>query len=148
MALNKENLYTPEPIITNRNKTHHRSTRSILPMSPKLSFKTSRDRSSASMLSLSGPRTPKMARRSMGGKNTEERTVTIKCQRLTADKQYEEVEVEVPEPIYETLRFYNEKNGTPNANGNTNTNENNDLLKGKKSPTTLTMRIKNLFAKS
>ncbi len=36
--------------------------------------------------------------------------VTIKCQRLTPDKRYEEVEVEVPEPIYETLRFYNESN--------------------------------------
>ena len=35
--------------------------------------------------------------------------MTIKCQRLNAEsKQYEEVDVEVPAPIYETLRFYND----------------------------------------
>ena len=30
--------------------------------------------------------------------------ITIKCQRLTADKTYEEVEIEVPAPVYETLQ--------------------------------------------
>ena len=30
--------------------------------------------------------------------------ITIKCQRLTADKMYEEVEIEVPAPVYETLQ--------------------------------------------
>lgn len=43
-------------------------------------------------------------------KQQQERTVTIKCQRLNAEsKEYEEVEVEVPAPVYETLRFYNEQ---------------------------------------
>ena len=38
----------------------------------------------------------------------QEKTVTIKCQRLTADKTYEEIEVEVPAPIYETIQLYND----------------------------------------
>ncbi|CAB4059952.1 unnamed protein product [Lepeophtheirus salmonis] len=56
-----------------------------------------------SLLNLSGatPRTPKTQRKER------ERMVTIKCQRLTLDKRREEVDVEVPAPIYETLRFYN-----------------------------------------
>ncbi len=35
-------------------------------------------------------------------------TIKIKCQRLTADKTYEEIEVEVPAPIYETIQMYND----------------------------------------
>ena len=58
-------------------------------------------------------KTPKCSRRG-GSKNNlnnqEEKTVTIKCQRLTADKTYEEIEVEVPAPIYETIQLYNDKN--------------------------------------
>jgi hypothetical protein len=65
------------------------------PASPKLSFKTNRDRSVSSLLSIGVThRTPKVARRGNGV--TEEKTVTIRCQRLTADKRYEEVDVEVP----------------------------------------------------
>ena len=30
--------------------------------------------------------------------------ITIKCQRLTADKTYEEVEIEVPAPVYKNLQ--------------------------------------------
>ena len=42
-----------------------------------------------------------------GGVGGADKTVTIKCQRLNAEsKQYEEVDVEVPAPIYETLRYY------------------------------------------
>ena len=41
-----------------------------------------------------------------GGVGGADKTVTIKCQRLNAEsKQYEEVDVEVPAPIYETLRY-------------------------------------------
>ena len=61
----------------------------------------------SSLLSLNGPRTPKLSRKSHGNGKNEDKTVTIKCQRLNADKQYEEVDVEVPAPIYDTLRFYN-----------------------------------------
>lgn len=66
----------------------------MTPASPKLSLKTSRDRSVSSLLSIgANHRTPKVARR---GVTVEEKTVTIRCQRLTADKRYEEVDVEVP----------------------------------------------------
>lgn len=71
--------------------------------SPRLNFRTSKERSMSSLLSLSGPRTPKLNRKSRDN----DKTVTIKCQRLNSERQYEEVEVEVPAPIYDTLRFYN-----------------------------------------
>ena len=45
----------------------------------------------SSLLSLSQSRTPKMARKN----NPSEKTVTIKCQRMNADRKFEEVEVEV-----------------------------------------------------
>ena len=46
-----------------------------------------------------------------GGKNNPnavEKTMTIKCQRLTQNRTYEEIEVEVPIPIYETIQLYND----------------------------------------
>ena len=45
-------------------------------------------------------KTPKTSRKTTQG----EKMITIKCQRLTADKTYEEVEIEVPAPVYETLQ--------------------------------------------
>jgi len=50
-------------------------------------------------------KTPKTSRKA-GEKGAEkgEKMITIKCQRLTADKTYEEVEIEVPAPVYETLQ--------------------------------------------
>jgi len=45
-------------------------------------------------------KTPKTSRKTTTG----EKMITIKCQRLTADKMYEEVEIEVPAPVYETLQ--------------------------------------------
>jgi len=77
------------------------------PVVPK-NVKSSRDKSMLSLLSI---RTPKTSRKnqSHSTSNTADKTVTIKCQRLNAEsKQYEEVDVEVPAPIYETLRFYND----------------------------------------
>merc|ERR1719221_2145937 len=47
-------------------------------------------------------KTPKTSRKTTQG----EKMITIKCQRLTADKMYEEVEIEVPAPIYETMQNY------------------------------------------
>eukprot|EP00096_Caligus_rogercresseyi_P015304 TRINITY_DN7759_c0_g1_i2.p1 TRINITY_DN7759_c0_g1~~TRINITY_DN7759_c0_g1_i2.p1 ORF type:complete len:374 (-),score=94.57 TRINITY_DN7759_c0_g1_i2:133-1254(-) len=93
VQLNKENLYTPEPACSAKSLLHlHTSTPSVQP------FKvTSRERS---LLNLSG--TPKTSQQT-----SKERTVTIKCQRLTLDKRREEVDIEVPAPIYETLRIYN-----------------------------------------
>ena len=34
--------------------------------------------------------------------------IKIKCQRLTVDKIYEEVEIEVPAPVFETMQAANE----------------------------------------
>ena len=77
------------------------------PASPKLSFKTNRDRSVSSLLSIGVThRTPKVARRGNGV--TEEKTVTIRCQRLTADKRYEEVDVEVPGKNIDTNEKFGE----------------------------------------
>ena len=47
-------------------------------------------------------KTPKTSRKA--GEKGAEKMITIKCQRLTADKTYEEVEIEVPAPVYETLQ--------------------------------------------
>ena len=148
MALNngKENFYSPEPI------KHSDSTRNVLmaapAMSPKLSFKTSRDRSSASLLSLNGGggggRTPKVPRKSS------ERTVTIKCQRLNAGSgEYEEVEVEVPGPIYETLRFYNGGEGKAAGRTTTTTSDFNKPQQHQpQQSSSMSSRIRSLFARS
>jgi hypothetical protein len=83
-------LFLPEPIHSNP------TLQALSPASPKLSLKTSRDRSVSSLLSLGVThRTPKVARRGVTAAS-EEKTVTIRCQRLTADKRYEEVDVDVP----------------------------------------------------
>jgi hypothetical protein len=103
----------------------------IYTSSPKLSLKTAKQRkSSASMLSL---RMPSLANLTSTGSPTgtvqrraprdhslrrrqqkhEEKTVTIRCQRLNEAREYEEVEVQVPEKVYETLRFYNEQISPP-----------------------------------
>merc|ERR1712079_698130 len=81
------------------------------------SLASNKTRSSTSIPSISGSKTPKSARKksqsaasssSSGAQEHTEKTVTIKCQRLTADKTYEEIEVEVPAPIYETIQLYND----------------------------------------
>ena len=79
----------------------------------------------------------------------------IKCQRLNADsKEYEEVEVEVPQPVYDTLKYYNEADQRMKSGGSRMNPE--DFQRhggpgggagnaGKKS---LTSKIRNLFATS
>lgn len=57
------------------------------------------------------PRSPRNNRRgsmSLRSKHPQDRMIKIKCQRLTQDKIYEEVEIEVPAPIYETLQACND----------------------------------------
>ena len=71
--------------------------------------------SSRNTISITTKKTPKVTRKSAkDGKNgqQEEKMITIKCQRLTADRTYEEVEIEVPAPIYETMQTYTET-GSP-----------------------------------
>eukprot|EP00096_Caligus_rogercresseyi_P012638 TRINITY_DN5359_c0_g1_i1.p1 TRINITY_DN5359_c0_g1~~TRINITY_DN5359_c0_g1_i1.p1 ORF type:complete len:362 (-),score=89.95 TRINITY_DN5359_c0_g1_i1:721-1806(-) len=55
---------------------------------------------------LTGNKTPRSSRKASA--NKPEKVVTLKCQRMTADKTFEEVEIEVPAPIYETIQLYNE----------------------------------------
>ena len=120
--------------------------------SPRLSFKTSKDRSMSSLLSLSQSRTPKMARKN----NPSEKTVTIKCQRMNADRKFEEVEVEVPAPIYETLRFYNSESSASSGMDTTSSrgSRHSGLERGSTTDgfgaktRTLTSRIKSLFGKT
>ena len=58
-------------------------------------------------VSISTTKTPKNNRKAAEKeKEKGEKMITIKCQRLTADKTYEEVDIEVPAPIYETMQNY------------------------------------------
>lgn len=58
-------------------------------------------------ISITTTKTPKNNRKAPEKeKEKGEKMITIKCQRLTADKTYEEVEIEVPAPIYETMQNY------------------------------------------
>jgi len=126
--------------------------------SPRLNFKTSKERSMSSLLSLNGPRTPKLSRRGghgfggNGNKNNEDKTVTIKCQRLNADKQYEEVDVEVPAPIYDTLRFYNSESSASSGLDTTSSRGSRQSDRGEFNVTnknkTFTSKIKSLFGRT
>merc|ERR1719319_2006417 len=90
------------------------------PRSPRLITSSMRSKSStlsstksdSSMLSVSTTKTPKTNRKSPE-KEKGEKMVLIKCQRLTADKTYEEVEIEVPVPVYETMQAYTENGNSP-----------------------------------
>ena len=88
------------------------------PRTPSLHSSRSASLSSKSIPSICslGSKTPKVMRKasmkasssSNGGSTSNvEKTMTIKCQRLTTDGTYEEIEVEVPVPIYETIQLYN-----------------------------------------
>ena len=46
---------------------------------------------------------------SLKSSNGQEKFIKIRCQRLNENKIYEEVEIEVPAPIYETLQASNER---------------------------------------
>ena len=107
----------------------------------------------SSLLSLNGPRTPKLSRKSHAGNGNknEDKTVTIRCQRLNADKQYEEVDVEVPAPIYDTLRFYNSESSASSGLDTTSSRGSRQSDKGEFNVTknkTFTSKIKSLFGKS
>ena len=67
--------------------------------------------------------------------------ITIKCQRLTADKTYEEIEVEVPAPIYETIQLYNDTSNASNSVGGL------AGARGSKDRRSLGAKIRNLFTK-
>ena len=80
------------------------------------SFSRSASLSSSSSLSLPRISSPLSSRRSSlsrgkAASSCPDRMITIRCQRLTIDKIYEEVEIEVPAPIFETLQACNESTG-------------------------------------
>merc|ERR1719510_2284198 len=117
--------------------------------SPRLNFKTSKERSMSSMLSLTSPRTPRISR-----KNQQDKTVTIKCQRLNAEKQFEEVDVEVPAPIYDTLRFYNSESSgsssgldTTSSRGSRQSDHHRNECNLSSKSRTFTSKIRSLFGK-
>lgn len=81
------------------------------PRTPSIHSSRSASLSSKSIPSLAsslGSKTPKASRKASMKANAVEKTMTIKCQRLTKDRTYEEIEVEVPVPIYETIQLYND----------------------------------------
>lgn len=149
--LDKENFnYVSQNHLDKQKLVIHRpaSKSNLHGSSPRLNFKTSKERSMSSLLSLSGPRnhsTPKLARKNG------DKTVTIKCQRLNADKQFEEVDVEVPAPIYDTLRFYNSESSassgldTTSSRGSRQSDK--DAMQMTKNKT-FTSKIRSLFGKS
>jgi len=102
------------PILNQRSKMGSLSSMSMRSKSSTLSS----TRSDSSMQSVNSPKnnkpisitttkTPKNNRKAPEKeKEKGEKMITIKCQRLTADKTYEEVEIEVPAPVYETMQSY------------------------------------------
>jgi len=101
---------------------------------------------SRNTISITTKKTPKVARKT-GNKDKdkqnggqEEKMITIKCQRLTADRTYEEVEIEVPAPIYETMQNYTET-GSPLAGRQSSKSE-------KRGGGGLGTKIKCLFSKT
>jgi len=102
------------PILNPRSKMGSLSSMSMRSKSSTLSS----TRSDSSMHSVHSPKnnnpisitttkTPKNNRKTPDKeKDKGEKMITIKCQRLTADKTYEEVEIEVPAPVYETMQNY------------------------------------------
>ena len=62
----------------------------------------SSNKSNSSVVSISTGKTPVLARRS-ARQVMEEQTVKIKVERLTRDKQVEEVEIEIPVSVYNNM---------------------------------------------
>lgn len=100
---------------------------------------SSKTRSSISIPSISSStgstsKTPKGSRKSSNASNGD-RMITIKCGTLNEDKTYEEIEVEVPAPIYDTMQLYNETSAASSA----------DLARGAKGRRSLGSKLRNLF---
>ena len=105
------------PTLNSRSKMGSLSSMSMRSKSSTLSS-TKSDASMHSVSNTKAPtisittKTPKQNRKTPEKDKTKtEKMITIKCQRLTADRTYEEVEIEVPAPVYETMQNYTE-NGT------------------------------------
>ena len=95
--------------------------------------------SGPALLSVNTCKTPKNKRRGRdkAGQEKGERMISISCQRLRPDKTYEEVEIEVPAAVYETMQNNSDSAGSVSSRtGERRTN------------TGLGSRIKCLFSKT
>ena len=118
------------------NSPSHRRSNSLFNRSPSLSSSLNSTRSSISIPTAKSPNDLRRNSLTRGKQNIcPEKMIKIKCQRLNANKIYEEVEIEVPAPIYETLQASNEISSS-NMTG---------LLKRKES---FSSKLKHLFLRN
>ena len=99
----------------------------------------SRTQTESPKISINTTKTPKMERKMKDKKEeSKEEMVSIKCQRLRPDKTYEEVEIQVPVAVYNTM-----KNGNSDTQDNTNNQSDKKML-----ALALGSKIKCLFSKT
>merc|ERR1712012_481166 len=75
----------------------------------------SSNKSTSSVLSISTGKTPILGRRNKKVPEEVERMVTIKVERLTKDKQVEEVEIEIPVSVYNNMQNNEESDFVRNS---------------------------------
>ena len=97
-----------------------------------------------------GTKTPKASRKSSissSKSTTQGKMIKIRCQRFnTEEKIYEEIEVEVPAPIYETIQVYNETDNNMVNNSTRNGKSKSSFSSGRRA--SFGARLKNLFTPS
>ena len=94
-----------------------------------------------------GTKTPKTSRKSSISSQSQCRMIKIRCQRFnTEEKIYEEIEVEVPAPIYETIQVYNETDNNTVNNSTRNGKSKSSFSSGRRA--SFGARLKNLFTPS
>ena len=88
------------------------STRSDVSMTSLASKSSAASKPASPKVSINTCRTPKTERRPNRERDKEDRDqekmVMIKCQRLKADKTYEEVEIQVPAAVYHTMMIHSD----------------------------------------
>ena len=124
------------------------STRSDVSMTSLASKSSAASKPASPKVSINTCRTPKSERRQNRERDKEEREqekmVMIKCQRLKADKTYEEVEIQVPAAVYHTMMIHSD----PEA-GQKQQQQQQQALNDKKGLALgLTNKIKCLFSKT
>merc|ERR1712038_763955 len=122
------------------------STRSDVSMASLASKSSEAAKPASPKVSINTCRTPKTERRPNRDKDREERAeekmVTITCQRLKADKTYEEVEIQVPAAVYHTMVVQSDPGAAQQQHQQQVTNDRKGLSLG------LTNKIKCLFSKT
>lgn len=99
-----------------------------------------------------GTKTPRNLRKSSTLSNksstqSQGKMIKIRCQRFnTEEKIYEEIEVEVPAPIYETIQVYNETDKISGNNNSRNGKSKSSFNSGRRA--SFGARLKNLFTPS